>query len=82
MKGRVFKSTGSWYSVKVGDTFYNCRLRGKMRLYDEKVTNPVAVGDWVEIQLENDEEGIIQEVVERTNYVIRNLQGRSDIVTF
>jgi len=71
MKGRVFKSTGSWYSVKVDETFYNCRLRGKMRLDDEKVTNPVAVGDWVEIQLENDEEGIIQEVVERTNYVIR-----------
>ena len=71
MKARVFKSTGSWYSVKAGDQFYNCRLRGKMRLDDEKVTNPVTVGDWVEIALENEEEGIIQEVLPRKNYIIR-----------
>ncbi|MFT4742008.1 MAG: ribosome biogenesis GTPase [Marivirga sp.] len=71
MKGRVFRSTGSWYSVKVGEQFYNCRLRGKMRLDAEKVTNPVTVGDWVEINLENEEEGVIQKVVDRSNYIIR-----------
>ena len=42
-----------------------------MRLDDEKVTNPVTVGDWVEIVLENEEEGIIQEVLPRKNYIIR-----------
>jgi len=71
LKGRVFKSTGSWYNVQVGDQFYNCRLRGKMRLSEDKVTNPVAVGDFVEIVLENDKEGIIHQVVDRRNYIIR-----------
>ncbi len=71
MKARVFKSTGSWYSVKLGNHFYNCRLRGKMRLSEDKVTNPVAVGDWVEVDLENEEEGVISNVIDRTNYIIR-----------
>jgi ribosome biogenesis GTPase len=42
-----------------------------MRLDAEKVTNPVTVGDWVEINLENEEEGVIQKVVDRSNYIIR-----------
>jgi ribosome biogenesis GTPase len=42
-----------------------------MRLDAEKVTNPVTVGDWVEINLENDEEGVIQQVIDRSNYIIR-----------
>ncbi len=71
MKGRVFKSTGSWYTVKADDRYIECRLRGKMRLVDEKVTNPIAVGDWVEITMDNDNEGIIQDVLLRENYVIR-----------
>ncbi|GAA5024210.1 putative ribosome biogenesis GTPase RsgA [Marivirga lumbricoides] len=71
MKGRVFKSTGSWYTVKVNDQFVECRLRGKLRLDDEKVTNPIAVGDWVSIIMDNEKEGIIQEVLPRENYIIR-----------
>ena len=46
MKGIVYKSTGSWFTVKAtsGD-FYNCRIKGKFRLKGIKSTNPVAVGD-------------------------------------
>lgn len=71
MKGRVFKSTGSWYTVKVEGQYIECRLRGKLRLDDEKVTNPIAVGDWVSIIMDNEKEGIIQEVLPRENYIIR-----------
>ncbi len=71
MKGRVFKSTGSWYTVKVEDQYFECRLRGKLRLDDEKVTNPITVGDWVSITMDNESEGIIYEVLPRQNYIIR-----------
>lgn len=71
MKGRVFKSTGSWYTVKVDDQYIECRLRGKLRLDDEKVTNPITVGDWVGITMDNETEGIIHEVLPRENYIIR-----------
>ncbi len=71
MKGRVFKSTGSWYTVKIDDKYIECRLRGKLRLDDEKVTNPVTVGDWVSITMDNETEGIIHEVLPRENYIIR-----------
>ena len=53
MRGRVYKSTGSWYTVKAEDGgFYECRLKGKFRIDDIKNTNPVAVGDWVVFQQE------------------------------
>lgn len=71
IKGRVFKSTGSWYTVFAEGKFYECRLRGKLRLDDEKVTNPVAVGDWVNIKPENDTEAVIKDVLPRQNYIIR-----------
>lgn len=71
MKGRVFKSTGSWYTVKVDEQYIECRLRGKLRLDDEKVTNPITVGDWVGITMDNDTEGIIHSVLPRENYIIR-----------
>jgi ribosome biogenesis GTPase len=71
MKGRVFKSTGSWYTVKVDNRYIQCRLRGKLRLDEEKVTNPITVGDWVGITMDNDSEGIIHEVLPRENYIIR-----------
>jgi ribosome biogenesis GTPase len=71
MKGRVFKSTGSWYTVLADEKFYECRLRGKLRLDDEKVTNPIAVGDWVNIDPENDKEANIKAVLPRDNYIIR-----------
>ena len=51
--GRVIESTGSWYTIKKEDgSFLECRIKGKFRIKGIKSTNPVAVGDQVEIDLE------------------------------
>lgn len=74
LKGIVFKSTGSWYLVRLDeDRFLDCRVRGKMKLGASKITNPVTVGDEVIIMEDENHEGtgIIQKVVPRQNYVIR-----------
>ncbi len=53
MTGIVYKSTGSWYSIKAQDgTFYDCRIKGKFRIQGIKSTNPLAVGDVVDFDLE------------------------------
>ena len=53
MKGIVYKSTGSWYSVKDDSgNFYDCRIKGRFRIQGIKSTNPVAVGDRVIFELE------------------------------
>lgn len=73
MEGIVLKSTGSWYIVQCGKERLECRVRGKFRLNDElKATNPVAVGDRVEVE-KTDEEGIgtITQLCDRKNYIIR-----------
>ena len=56
MTGLVYKSTGSWYTVKteLGET-YECRIKGKFRIKGIKSTNPIAVGDYVDFDLETDE---------------------------
>jgi len=75
MKGLVLKSTGSWYKVKIleSSTIYNCRIRGKFKLEGSRTTNPVSVGDHVDIKLDtgNDNEGIITNIYPRENYIIR-----------
>jgi ribosome biogenesis GTPase len=74
MRGVVFKSTGSWYNVKAEDNlFYACRLRGKFKINDLKVTNPIAVGDYVEFIIDTSQptQGIIEEILPRENYIIR-----------
>jgi ribosome biogenesis GTPase len=75
MKGVVYKSTGSWYTVKTETgKFYECRLKGKFKIKGIKNTNPVAVGDRVEFELEKkrgQESGIINKIIERDNYIIR-----------
>ena len=74
MQGQVYKSTGSWYWVKVGDEFYNCKIKGKIRLQGLKSTNPVAVGDFVDIELEkkgDETVGLIKKIHNRKNYIIR-----------
>lgn len=75
MKGTVYKSTGSWYTVKSEQgLFYECRIKGKFRIDDIKSTNPVAVGDHVyfEVETKGDETvGIINRIDERRNYIIR-----------
>jgi ribosome biogenesis GTPase len=73
MKGLVVKSTGLWYEVEVDGEKINARLRGKFKLEDKKITNPIAVGDEVEIE-ENDvskDDWIITKISKRKNYVIR-----------
>ncbi|WP_115375545.1 ribosome small subunit-dependent GTPase A [Adhaeribacter pallidiroseus] len=74
MKGLVMKSTGSWYLVRTSDgSLYRCRLRGKIKLKDLKVSNPVAVGDIVEFDLEaaGEDTGTIHQIADRENYIIR-----------
>lgn len=75
MRGTVYKSTGSWYTVKAENgTFYECRIKGRFRIGGIKSTNPVAVGDHVlfEVETKGDETvGIIYEIGERENYIIR-----------
>ncbi len=87
MKGTVYKSTGSWYTVKaLNGAFYECRLKGKFRIEGIKSTNPVAVGDVVlfEVETKGDETiGIIYEIEERENYIIRksvNLSKQTHII--
>ncbi len=73
MKGIVYKSTGSWYTVKIAQgEFYECRLKGKFRIKGIKNTNPVAVGDLVVFDLEKSgKEGVIKRIEDRENYIIR-----------
>lgn len=70
MKGLVMRSTGSFYDVLCDDKKYICRVRGKIRLEGIKETNPVAVGDYVSFELENDY-GSITEILERKNHILR-----------
>lgn len=72
MKGRVIKSTGSWYLVKVEDKTISARLKGKFKQEELKLTNPIAVGDWVELEKESGQEtAVISDILPRENYVIR-----------
>ena len=71
-KGIVIRSTGSWYEVKLEDgRTISCRMPGKFRLDGHKVTNPVAVGDNVEIDVIEKKVGTIKKINLRLNYVIR-----------
>lgn len=83
-KGLVIKSTGSWYSVKLenGETV-NCRIKGKFRLQGIRTTSPVTVGDFVQIEMQEDDNGLIVEIEDRKNYIIRksvNLSKKSHII--
>ena len=78
MKGLVIKNTGSWYSVKT-DTgkVVECKIKGNFRLKGIRSTNPVAVGDNVEIALNSEGTAFITHIEERRNYVIRKSQNLS-----
>ncbi len=87
MRGLVYKSTGSWYTVKAENgSFFECRLKGKFRIDDIKNTNPVAVGDWVMFEKEtigDETVGIINRIEDRENYIIRksvNLSKQTHII--
>ena len=83
--GRVIKSMGKWYNVLLEDgRTISCRIRGKVRLEGVKTTNPIAVGDEVELELlEKEDGGVIHSIHQRKNYLVRksvNLSKRSHIL--
>lgn len=87
MVGTVYKSTGSWYTVKTRNgKFYQCRIKGRFRITEIKSTNPIAVGDIVQFELEtknNEATGVINRIEERKNYIIRksvNLSKQTHII--
>ncbi len=73
-QGLVIRSTGSWYDVRNEDGhIYRARLKGKFKIKGLKVTNPIAVGDRVQYEVEDEAENtaIISEIAPRENYIIR-----------
>lgn len=83
MKGVVVKSTGSWYSVRLesGEQI-ECRIKGKFRMKGIRMTNPVAVGDVVEVEA-GAEGGVISQIADRKNYIIRkstNLSKEAHVI--
>ena len=83
MKALVIKSTGSWYDVEAENgNLYKCRIKGKFRTKQIKSTNPVVVGDYVEIVSE-DENWMINKLYERKNKIVRrsvNLSKQTHII--
>jgi ribosome biogenesis GTPase len=74
MKGLIYKSTGSWYIAKTNDgKVFNARIKGVLKIDGITSTNPIAVGDEVEMELENELEHTttITSIIERRNYVAR-----------
>lgn len=75
MTGIVYKSTGSWYTVKADtNEFFECRIKGKFRMQGIKSTNPIAVGDKVDSELDATSDvvtGVITNIHQRKNYLIR-----------
>jgi ribosome biogenesis GTPase len=74
MKARIYKSTGSWYSVKLENgQFSRARIKGVIKLDAITSTNPIAVGDWVDCAMEEDAEQavMIHTIAVRDNYVAR-----------
>lgn len=86
MTGTVYKSTGSWYWVKSNQILYKCRIKGKFRLKGIKSTNPIAVGDLVDFDLEtknNEETGVINTIHDRENFIVRksvNLSKQTHVI--
>ena len=87
MTGIVYKSTGSWYTVKSDEgNFVECRIKGKFRMKGIKSTNPIAVGDRVDFELEESNAqitGVINTIQDRKNYIVRksvNLSKQTHII--
>ena len=79
MKALVYKSTGSWYTVKTTEgELLQARIKGKFKIDDITSTNPIAVGDWVSLEIENEVErtAIIDEISPRRNYINRQSPHR------
>ena len=84
MHGLVIKNTGSWYTVLTDDgQLFDCKVKGNFRLKGIRSTNPVAVGDCVEIVSNPEGTAFITEIDDRRNYIIRksiNLSKQSHII--
>ena len=84
MRGLVIKNTGSWYQVKTDDgQLVDCKIKGNFRLKGIRSTNPIAVGDYVNIIKNNEGTAFINEIEDRKNYIIRrasNLSKQSHIL--
>ncbi|MBC5993230.1 ribosome small subunit-dependent GTPase A [Pontibacter cellulosilyticus] len=80
MKGVVVKSTGSWYLLRDEEgKLHRARLRGKFKLKGMKVSNPIAVGDKVEFDVETtgEDTAVIHKIQDRENYIIRQSTHKS-----
>ena len=78
MKGLVIKNTGSWYTVKTDDgVIVDSKIKGNFRLKGIRSTNPVAVGDRVEIIRNQEGTSFINAIEDRHNYIIRKSQNLS-----
>lgn len=84
MRGLVIKNTGSWYVVKTDDNrLVDCKIKGNFRLKGIRSTNPVAVGDFVQITMNPEGTAFIHNIEDRKNYIIRkasNLSKQSHIL--
>lgn len=84
MKGLVIRNTGSWYQVKTDDgQFVECKIKGNFRLKGIRSTNPIAVGDRVQIIPNQEGTAFISEIEDRKNYIVRrssNLSKQSHIL--
>ncbi|HKL14867.1 MAG TPA: ribosome small subunit-dependent GTPase A [Balneolaceae bacterium] len=69
--GKVIQSTGKWYKVSIDGDVVDCRIPGKFRLLDIGDTNPIAVGDQVDVTIGDDGKGMIDEIHQRKNYIPR-----------
>jgi ribosome biogenesis GTPase / thiamine phosphate phosphatase len=77
-QGLVIKSTGSWYHVRDDDNhIIPCKIKGTYRIRGIKATNPVAVGDFVTFHLAGDGTGMISDIKDRKNYIIRRATNLS-----
>ncbi|PHI20521.1 ribosome small subunit-dependent GTPase A [Lewinellaceae bacterium SD302] len=75
-QGTVIKSTGSWYRVRLHEDgeVIDARVAGRFRKLDKQLTNPIAVGDVVHLEIDEDSDevtGAIRKIEPRTNYVVR-----------
>jgi ribosome biogenesis GTPase / thiamine phosphate phosphatase len=81
--GIVIKSTGSWYNVRIGSDIIQCRVKGKIKLDDLKLTNPIAVGDVVTVEMEAVENvGNIVAIQPRKNYIVRQSPRKKHLLHF
>lgn len=84
MRGLVIKNTGSWYTVKTDDgRIVESKIKGNFRLKGIRSTNPVAVGDYVQLIINQEGTAFISEIEDRKNYIVRkspNLSKQSHII--